>query len=680
MKALSRAFLILVFGILYIPMAVLVLFSFNASKSTGSFTGFSFRWYIELFSSPATFEALGNTLILAVSASVIATVIGTLAALGIHKMKNKYLKSTVMSVTNIPMMNPDIVTGISMMLLFVFVGGLISSGDYLSFWTMLIAHVTFSLPYVILSVLPKLRQMDKHLPEAAMDLGCTSFQAFYKVELHTILPGIVTGMMMAFTLSLDDFVISFFTAGSEFQTLPLLIYSMTKKDVSPDMYALSTIMMAVIFALMIAINLKGEKKPREKKKFFTKKKAVITSGVAVGLVGVILFGFLSGNSGEAPIVLNVYNWGEYISDGSEGSLDANAEFEAYCKENGLNVKVNYTTFDSNESLYNKLKSGAVSYDIVVPSEYMIARMAKEGMLEKINVSNIPNYQYIYDNFKTLYGEQYDENNVYYVPYFCGYVGIIYNTAYVDPEDVEAESWNILWNEKYEGKILQFNNSRDAFGTVLYKNGIDVNTTDHSVWRSALEELRAQKPLIQSYVMDEIFNKMKNESAYIAPYYAGDFLAMYEENDNLAFYFPKEGTNVFVDGMCIPKGSDNKEIAEMYINFMLTKEIATANAEMTYYSTPNKLVNENPDYVDSMTEVHENAMEYLDPVFSEDYVQTYYENLDDETLLYINTLWEELKIDTATGNGVYIACIVVAVLIAALLTLRAIVKHRRRKYY
>ena len=265
MKTLSRVFMILVFGILYIPMLVLVLYSFNASKSTGVFTGFSFRWYVELFSSAETFTALRNTLILAASSAIIATVIGTLAAVGINKMKNKYLKTSVMSATNIPMMNPDIVTGISMMLLFVFVGGMIGLSEYLSFWTMLIAHVTFNLPYVILSVLPKLRQMDKHLPEAALDLGCTPIQAFFKVEIHAILPGIITGMMMAFTLSLDDFVISFFTSGSDFQTLPLLIYSMTKKEVTPDMYALSTLVMVAILVLMLVTNLRGDKHEKSPK-------------------------------------------------------------------------------------------------------------------------------------------------------------------------------------------------------------------------------------------------------------------------------------------------------------------------------------------------------------------------------------------------------------------------------
>ena len=254
MKALTRAFFILVFGILYIPMAILVLFSFNATKSTGSFGGFSLRWYAELFSTPATFVALRNTLLLAVCSALIATVIGTMAAVGINKMKRKYLKTSVMSVTNVPMMNPDIVTGISMMLLFVFVGTLLGTRDSLSFWTMLIAHVTFNLPYVILSVLPKLRQMDKNLPEAAMDLGCTPLQAFFKVEFHEILPGIFSGLLMAFTLSLDDFVISYFCAGNTFQTLPIFIYSQTKKRVTPDMNALCAIIFITILVLLLVRN------------------------------------------------------------------------------------------------------------------------------------------------------------------------------------------------------------------------------------------------------------------------------------------------------------------------------------------------------------------------------------------------------------------------------------------
>ncbi len=256
MKALSRAFMILVFGILYVPMIVLVLFSFNSDESTGVFKGFSFKWYAELFASGEAFIPLRNTLVLALCSALLATVIGTLAAVGIHKMKNKYIKGTVNTLTNIPMMNPEIVTGISMMFLFVFVGAMLGFSNKLSFWTMLIAHTTFNLPYLMLSVTPKLRQMDKHLPEAAMDLGCTPMQAFFKVELHQILPGVITGAMMAFTMSLDDFVISLFTSGIDFQTLPLYIYTMTKKKVTPDVYALFTLMMAIIFLLMLLINLR----------------------------------------------------------------------------------------------------------------------------------------------------------------------------------------------------------------------------------------------------------------------------------------------------------------------------------------------------------------------------------------------------------------------------------------
>lgn len=265
MKTLSRILIALVFVVMYSPLAVLILFSFNASKSTGVFTGFSLKWYAELFSSPETFIALRNTLILAASSAAIATVIGTCAAIGINAMKNRYVKGAVSAITNVPMMNPDIVTGISMMLLFVFVGTLLGLSEMLSFWTMLIAHVTFNIPYVILSVMPKLRQMDKHLPEAAMDLGCTPLQAFFKVEIHSILPGIVTGAVMAFTLSLDDFVISYFTAGSSFQTLPLMIYSMTKKEVTPDMYALSTIIIVTVLLLLILSNLLGEKSEKKTK-------------------------------------------------------------------------------------------------------------------------------------------------------------------------------------------------------------------------------------------------------------------------------------------------------------------------------------------------------------------------------------------------------------------------------
>ncbi len=267
MKMTSKLYTTLIFVFLYAPIAILVLFSFNATNSTGVFAGFSLRWYEELFKDSATLTALKNTLILAVTSSLIATVIGTAAAVGIDRMKSQYVKGALISATNIPMMNPDIVTGISMMLLFVFVGGLLKLDNNLSFWTLLIAHITFNLPYIILSVLPKIRQLDSQLPEAAMDLGCTPMKAFFKVELPAIMPGVISGLIMAFTLSLDDFIISYFTIGSGFETLPIRIYSMTKKRVTPDMYALSTLIFIAVLLLLILSNVisaKAEKKPKKK--------------------------------------------------------------------------------------------------------------------------------------------------------------------------------------------------------------------------------------------------------------------------------------------------------------------------------------------------------------------------------------------------------------------------------
>ena len=272
MKNLSRVYIALCFIILYAPIAVLMLFSFNSTSSTGVFSGFSLYWYRELFKNANVFNALRNTLILAVTSSVTATVIGTGAAVGLNRMRSRRMRGVITSLTNVPMMNPDIVTGVSMMLLFVFVGTLVgATQDKLNFWTLFIAHVTFNLPYVILNITPKLKQMDRNLPEAAQDLGCTPLQSFFKVELPAIMPGVLSGLIMAFTLSLDDFVISYFTSGSDFQTLPILIYSMTKKEVKPDIYALSTLIIITILALLLLSNFAGSRSDGRRKSRKTKK-------------------------------------------------------------------------------------------------------------------------------------------------------------------------------------------------------------------------------------------------------------------------------------------------------------------------------------------------------------------------------------------------------------------------
>ncbi|MBO5326626.1 MAG: spermidine/putrescine ABC transporter substrate-binding protein [Clostridia bacterium] len=379
-------------------------------------------------------------------------------------------------------------------------------------------------------------------------------------------------------------------------------------------------------------------------------KRFVTMLLVLSLLALFLPLLASCNEGGDAVTLYVYNWGEYISDGSEGSLDVNAAFEEYCKEKGLNVKVNYSTFSSNEDMYAKMSSGASSYDIVVPSEYMIARMIDEGMLRKLNKDNIPNLQYI--DTEMLFGGEapfYDPENAYSVPYTYGTVGIIYNTTMVDEADLG--SWDIMWNEKYEGNILQFNNSRDAFATALFKLGYDVNTQSEAEWREALALLTQQKPIVQGYVMDEIYNKMENGSAAIAPYYAGDFFTMYADNEDLAFFYPKEGTNVFVDAMCIPANAQNPEIAEMYIDFMLSEEAAIANAEYICYASPNKLVTQNADYRAAMEEIHPDAMEIL---YGTDALELqFYVNLPNEQLMLLNELWEDLKIESSVSTSIVV---------------------------
>ena len=360
--------------------------------------------------------------------------------------------------------------------------------------------------------------------------------------------------------------------------------------------------------------------------------------------------------------LYVYNWGEYISDGSEGSLDSNKAFEEWYFETfGERVKVVYSTYSSNEDMYAKLSGGAVSYDVIVPSDYMIERLIAEDMLAPLNYDNIPNIKNIVPEF---YGEDaefdyYDEGGVYSVPYFYGMVGIIYNTEMVDEEDIG--SWDLMWNEKYKGNILQFNNSRDAFGSAQYLLGLDVNSDDESEWRLALDKLREQKDILQGYVMDEIFNKMEGGSAAISSYYAGDFLAMYENNDSLEFYYPSEGTNLYVDAMCIPKTSKNKTVAERYIDFMLTEEPAVENALYTYYASPNRVVRESRDYIDCMEEIKEGAFDLMYDTADVD--ASPYKNLSDERLAMVNNLWEELKSDIDVSPTIYVIC---AVIVAAML--------------
>ena len=371
-------------------------------------------------------------------------------------------------------------------------------------------------------------------------------------------------------------------------------------------------------------------------------KKVISILMLCTLLCALLTGCGSSSSGSSStLTLNVYNWGEYISDGSEGSYDTIAEFEKwYQKEYGQKVKVNYDTYTSNEDMYAKLAAGAISYDVIFPSDYMIARMVSEDMLLELNFDNIPNYANIDDEFKGLF---YDPDNRYSVPYDYGVFVVIYDANKVDAAD--AHGWELLWNEKYAGSILQFNNPRDAFGTAMFMLGLDVNSTDKSVWDQAYDALMAQKDLRYGLVMDEVFNNMESGEAAIAVYYAGDYFIMVDaqaDNVDLQCYYP-EPTNYFVDAMCIPKCCQNKELAERFINFMLSRDAAVANALSVFYASPNRTVFTDEEYIE---EVGEEAMAILYPGsgnFTKNYETTAFKNLPQDILDYINTLWENVKI-------------------------------------
>ena len=583
MKKVNRIFTILIFVFLYIPMAVLIVASFNTGKDITEFDGFTLQQYVRLFQDDSLLSLLGNSLLVSILASLIATVFGTFSAVGINALNPK-MRSVAMTLTNIPMTHPDIVTGVSLSLLFIFVGGkMLGQKESLNFWTLLIAHITFNLPYVILNVMPKLKQMDNSLRDAAMDLGCTPIQAFFKVTLHEIMPGIISGAIMAFTMSLDDFVISYFVTGMGFVTLPVKIYSETKKPIQPKIYAMFTLLFALIFVLMLTMNLLQLRADRKKqsKRSASDSKAMRTfkrvAAIAAALCLLVGMVFFVGRARQQTITLNVYNWGQNIADCSDDTLDIIAAFE----EAYPHINVNYSTYDSNETLYTKLSNGGITVDVIIPSDYMIARLISEGMLEELNFDNIPNYQYIDDTFKNT---SYDPDNRYSVPYTWGTVGILYNTKFVDEADVTG--WELLWNEKYTDKILMFDNSRDAFGIAQYLLGYDVNTTDEAQIRECAALLAKQKPLLQQYVMDQVYDLMENEVAWIAPYYAGDCMMMMDSNPDLAFYLPQDqGFNLFIDAMCIPTCCQEKEAAELFINFLCDPEISGANMDYICYGSP-----------------------------------------------------------------------------------------------
>ncbi|MBO5322577.1 MAG: extracellular solute-binding protein [Oscillospiraceae bacterium] len=670
MKKANRILTILMFVFLYIPMVVLIVASFNTGKDITQFEGFTLKQYTELFRDEDLLGLLGNSILIALLSTAISVTFGTLAAVGIHRLKPK-MRKLVMSLTNIPMTNPDIVTGVSLSLLFVFVGtGLLGNRESLNFGTLLIAHVTFGLPYVILNVMPKLQQMNPALTDAAMDLGCTPVQAFFKVIIHEIMPGIVSGGIMAFTMSLDDFVISYFVTGSDFVTLPVEIYTYTKKPIQPKVYAMFTLLFLLIAVLMVGMNLlqiradrKKDSKRPESRGWRIAKRCVAGALVVALIVG---GGFLFFGNRQEKIILNVKNWGMNMADGTDGTLDIIAAFE----EKYPNIKVNMSYYESNEALYSQLKNGGITVDVIIPSDYMIDRMIKEGMLEKLNFDNIPNFRYVDEEpFKNQ--NSYDPTNEYSVPYTWGTVGILYNSKYVDEADVTG--WELMWNENYAGKILMIDNSRDAMGIAQYLLGYDVNTMDKAQLQACADKLAQQRPLVQQYVMDQIYSTMENEEAWIAAYYAGDCMLMMENNPDLRFYLPEhQGFNRFTDAMCIPTCCKEKEAAELFINFLCDPEISGANMDYICYASP---ISEAKQYM-------EDYLAESDIIYPSKEVLakgTAYRYLSEETSRFVEGLYQNAtKTVDASGpdNGWIVPAVLIVVMAGTMVLL--IVTRKRRK--
>ena len=649
-SVMDRILMALVFLFLYAPIFILIIFSFNAGTSSSVWKGFSLNWYAELFHNRLIMQSVYTTLLVSLLATVIATIAGTFAAIGFYAMRRK-VRDPLLAVNNIPMMNADIVTGVSLCLLFVVLFGfwnsiaewvnsvqtLITLPTKLSmgFGTLLIAHICFNIPYVILSVGPKLRQMDRNLIDAAQDLGCTWMQAFWKVIIPEIKPGIVSGALTAFTMSIDDFIISYFTAGSSTSTLAMTIYGMTKKRVSPEINAISTLLFVTVLVLLAIVNLRESRAKRRGKarRAVSRRGHKVLRGIAAGAAACALVAVLivTGRSANTERVVNVCSWGEYID---ESLID---EFE---QKTGITV--NYQTAESNEALYSLIEMGGADFDVIVPSDYMVARLIDEGLLAELDYDNIPNYALIGDQYKGL---SYDPENKYTVPYTWGTLGIIYNTTMVDEE---ITSWDAMFDTKYAGQVLMINNSRDAMAAALLDLGYSINTTDEGQLQEAFELLAGAKKngVYQAFVMDQVFQKMEGGNAAIAMYYAGDYLTMLENNEDLRFVIPDEGSNWFVDAMCVLKTSQHKAEAEEWINFIASTTSNLANMDYIWYASPNtEALAQYPDYY---LEIYDEELdgELFEIMAAPDETLArceLYENLPRQTLTLYNDLWTQLGI-------------------------------------
>lgn len=583
-RKLEKLYMAFIIFLLYAPIFTLIVLSFNSSRTRAKWGGFTLQWYQALFANEDIMNALYTTLVIALLSAIIATVLGTAASVGITSMKPR-AKTVFMGVTNIPMLNGEIVMGISLMLLFII--GRIELG----FGTILLAHITFNLPYVILNVMPKMKQTSRATYEAALDLGASPMYAFWKITFPDIMPGVISGFLLAFTMSLDDFVITYFTKGPGIDTLSTKIYSEVRKGIKPEMYSLSTILFATVLILLLLVNFspsdrnagqEAQKAHRlsKKKRSFGRIPQIIVGRVLPVLMVVVIagggiyYGRANLTSGTEQVI--IYNWGEYIDP---------EVLDMFEEETG--IQVIYEEFETNEIMYPKIQSGAIAYDLVCPSDYMIQKMIQNGLLQPLNFDNIPNAK----NIGQVYYEksrQFDPDNQYSIPYCWGTVGILYNTKMVEEP---IDSWTVLWDTQYKDNILMQDSVRDAFAVALKTLVYSLNSTSIHELTQAKDLLVQQKPLVQAYVIDQVRDKMIGSEAAIGVIYSGEAIYTQTENPDLAYVVPKEGSNMWIDSWVMPKNAPNKENAEKFLDFLCRPEIALMNFEYITYSTPNEKARE-----------------------------------------------------------------------------------------
>ncbi len=573
----SKIILILTMLFFYLPILYIIVFSFNDSRSLTKFSGFSLRWYEKMFADSTMMEAVLYTVVIALIATVVSTVVGTITAIGLSKSR-KVVQKMVERINDLPVMNPDIVTAISLLMFFSVLS--VKKG----FGTLLLAHIMFCIPYVMLSVTPKLRSLDPNLIDAAMDLGATPFQALTKVIVPQIKPGIVSGALIAFTMSFDDFVISYFTTGNGVNNISILVYTMSKR-VNPSINALSTIVILLITLALGVVNIvpivreKREKDGKASRGMSRKAVAAVAAVLVLAIVGgTVGAGVAQNRKSAAAIekygsnVLKLYLPGEYLGE------NVISDFE---KQYGVRVIVE--NFDSNEMMYTKLMAGD-RYDVVIPSDYMIERLMKEDYLQKIDKSLIPNME---NMDEAVLGMSYDPHNDWSIPYFWGSVGLVYNHENVDPAVIESEGWEILRNTDYAGHIYIYDSERDSFMMAFKALGYSMNTEDPDEINAAYEWLlQMNNTMSPVYVTDEVIDSMMNGYKDIAVVYSGDATVILDENEDMSFYMPEQGTNIWCDAMVIPANAENPKLAHEFINYMLTYEAAFDNTETVGYTSPN----------------------------------------------------------------------------------------------